>query len=140
MVPLLDAIHRRSDRWELRATNPAPHTLYTRVSGRTDLAAVQLLMQAFDRVATAQGVVDAFHDWEQVESYTPEARETYVKWSSGHRSQVSSVHLLIRSRLIAMAISVGNLAVGGFLQSYTDRKVFEQALQATIARRRWERD
>jgi hypothetical protein len=47
MVRLLDAIHKRSDRWEVRVSNPAPQTLHTRVSGRPDLETVQLLVQTF---------------------------------------------------------------------------------------------
>jgi hypothetical protein len=136
MVRLLDPVQMRSERWELRATNPAPHTLLSRVSGQVDLEAVRHLMRAFDQVAASQGVVDAFHDWELVDGYTSEAREAYVRWSSGHPEKVSSVHILVRSRMVSMAISVGNLVVGGFLQPYSDRKAFDQMLLGTIVRRK----
>jgi len=98
---------------------------YSRCSGRFDLEAVGHLMRGFERVAAEGGLVDTFHDWADVESYDAEVRVPYTDWAWAHRQQVASLHILVRSRLLAMGISVANMGLGGMITSYTDRAPFE---------------
>jgi hypothetical protein len=52
------------------------------------------------------------------------------------------VHVLVRSKLVAMGVSIANLALGGTVQSYNDTRAFDAQLEkrhGAMARRELER-
>ncbi|WP_050428892.1 hypothetical protein [Chondromyces crocatus] len=123
--------------WEIQIFYPAPGVLYTRAEGQADLECAQHAMQAFDRVAAATTEkVAVFHDWEGITAYTAEVRSTYTKWSKGHVERLAGVHILIRSRMVAMAVTLVSAAVGGVITAHYDRNAFEKLRAETILRRR----
>lgn len=124
----------RSDRWALSITSPAPGVLCSVVSGHMELAAVKLLTNAYDQLAAAGHKVDAFHDWEGLTGYSSEAREVYTSWAKAHRDSVGSVSILVRSKLVAMGVSVANMVLG-YLHAYSDRAAFERALARAVSAR-----
>lgn len=127
----LEAI--QTERFEVWASCPAKGILHTRVSGHMDLPGVRHLMRCFDLVAAEHAPVEAFHDWRGVTSYEPAAREAYASWSMAHRPQVLRVNILLRSKLLAMAVSVARLKLD-YLDPFTDEAAFEKARQAAVWR------
>lgn len=77
---LLSSEHHKETGCDLWIHFPAPGLLHTRVQGAIDLGIARQLMNGFDKVARDWNLVDAFHDWHGVSSYTSEAREEYVRW------------------------------------------------------------
>lgn len=126
----------RQEKWEIHVENPAPGLLLARASGMMDLESVGHLMDAFDQVAAAHpGKVDAFHDWEEMDGYAPDARQRYITWSKSHQERLSGVNILVRSRLVHMAVAVSNVVVGGAMRAYSVRAHWEEALNKAIASR-----
>lgn len=121
----------RSDHVSIVLQNPAPGILASRVSGHLDLAGAKCLMAAFDQVAASHRPVEVFHDWRGVEGYDSDAREIYTRWSAAHRGDVVRVHILFRSKLVAMAVSVARIKLP-YLEAYTNEKVFLDQKQAAI--------
>lgn len=123
------------DGCELWVEHPAPGILVTRATGSMSLAAAKPLMHGFDEAARLGLVVEAFHDWAGVTGYTPDVREAYVRWSIEGRHKPRVITILVRSKLVAMGLSVANLKLG-CLRSYTDAVVFEDARERAIAKRK----
>lgn len=129
--------HWKGRGWELFLYNPAPGVLYTRVMGHADLPCVRVLMGAFDRVASlTPDKMEVFHDWERVTGYEAEVRPEYTRWSKGHLHCLAGLHILIRSRLLAMGITVANAALNGAMTAHYERAEFEKLRAEAILRRR----
>lgn len=48
------------------------------------------------------------------------------------RARIASFPILLRSKIVAMGVTVANLALGGFVQTMDDRARFKEALDATL--------
>jgi len=127
----------RGPTWEIQIFYPAPGVLYTRVSGHADIQCARLAMNAFDRLAASTSdPIEVFHDWERVTGYDSEVRTEYTRWSRPHLHRLGGLHVLIRSRLVAMAISVYRAAVGAVITAHYDLREFDKARAEAILRRR----
>ena len=71
-----------------------------------------------------------FCDWAEMTGYESDVRSAFTQWAATHRSRVT-FHLLVGSKLVAMGVSVANLALGGILVGYTNRSSFDAALRST---------
>lgn len=125
------------DGCELWIDHPVTGILVTRATGSMTLAAARPLMDAFDEAARGNTTVHAFHDWSGVTGYTPEVREAYVRWSLQGKAKRRFIAVLVRSKLVAMGISVANLKLG-YLTSFTDPNAFDLARERAIGQRRKE--
>ncbi|MDC3952901.1 hypothetical protein [Polyangium jinanense] len=126
----------KTDAWELLMTSPAHGVFFTRVSGHADLDCALHVMRAFDRLAALTlGDIEVFHDWEHVTGYDSIVRQEFVRWAQEHPKQ-GEAHILVKSRIVAMGVSVANVALGGRLKAYADRPKFERARTETIASKR----
>lgn len=115
-------------RGEIFAESPKRAVLCTIVTGYATVSCVEVLMQCFDEVAQESPGerLEVFHDWEAVRGYAPGSLDRYTEWSKSHRDQVRKVHMLVASRMVAMAIAVARLALP-YLVGYSSRAEFEQA-------------
>lgn len=77
----------------------------------------------------ALGGVHAFHDWSQVRSYASEARERCTSFMLRHRHAFAHVTLFVSSPVVAMGVSVANLALGGIMTAVTDPAAFARAVE-----------
>lgn len=123
----------RTDRFEVWANCPAKGILHTKVSGHINLDGVRHLMRCFDLVAAECSPAEAFHDWRDMTGYDAAAREAYTTWSAKHRSQVFRVNILLRSKIVAMAVSVARIKLD-YLDPFTDDIAFEKVRQAAVWR------
>lgn len=73
-----------------------------------------------------------FDDWELATSYDTAVRNRMTAWTLKHRKEIAQTHILVRSRLLAMGVTVANLAVGGSLRVYSSRDAFERALYEAL--------
>jgi hypothetical protein len=67
--------------------------------------------------------------WEML-TYDSGVRTSMTNWSLAHRASIASVHVLTRSKLVAMGVAVGNLALGGLLKPYSTRASFDVLLKS----------
>lgn len=122
--------------WDLVMTSPVHGIFLTRISGHADLDCALHLMRAFDRIATITiGPLDVFHDWELVTGYDSVVRQELVRWTD-ENEKPGEVHILVKSRLVAMGVSVANAALGGKLVVYSDRVKFENTRSEMTMRKR----
>jgi hypothetical protein len=75
-------------------------------------------------------------DLANVTSYDSAARVRSIEWSKLNQDKLASVHVLFHSKLIAMAVSVANLALRDPMHSYSAREPFEQQILEALGPRR----
>jgi hypothetical protein len=59
-----------------------------------------------------------FYDFSLMPTYDSEMRTEWTSWLVHHRARVQEIHIVARSKLVAMGVSVANLALGGMIKSY----------------------
>lgn len=77
----------------------------------------------FDRELDAHGSLDLFMDMRYVERGSRKSREPWKEWARRNRARHRS-HILVRSSLLHMAISVIAMASGTVMHSYSDEALF----------------
>lgn len=107
----------------------APGVIATRVVGHVDAAAVRWYTSRVDRMLLDGRTMQTFHDWSGIDSFDSDVRGPYRAWAERHVQLVKPPHFLIRSKILAMAISATALVLGHGLVAHTERRDFEEALQ-----------
>lgn len=69
-----------------------------------------------------------FTDFWECATYDTLFRTAETQYVLKVRSKIDASHVLVQSKLMAMGVSVVNLAAGGILKSYTKRADFESVL------------
>lgn len=92
-------------------------------------------MLDFDREIEQHGSLELFMDMRNVERGSRKSREPWKAWASRNSKRHRS-HILVRSSLLHMAISVIAMASGTITQSYSDEALFlaELKRKAPVAR------
>lgn len=81
-----------------------------------------------DRWVAAGKRITLFVDAAELKSYETEFRSLWATWMKTNRARLDGVHILFRSKLVEMGISIVNPFVGGFIVPWSDRAGFEAAL------------
>ena len=108
---------RREERFEdaqgnwLACREPAPGVVHFVASGRLTVELAQHLTDFSDGRGAAR--LSSFLDWWAVESYASKARYALTRWSVANRQAFACAHVLTRSRLVRMGVSVANISVSG---------------------------
>src|SRR5262249_3247489 len=76
-----------------------------------------------------------FNDFELGTGYDSEVRARLTAWHLRNTGKLKEIHILVRPGLIAMGVTVANLATGGRFVVYTDRSAFEWALAGVLTSR-----
>lgn len=112
--------------------NPRPRLLVIRVTGPGSLAVLRLYFARAER-EMLRGRLTVFHDWSGMHSYDPDARDELKRWGKLHNDDFVAVHYLVRSKIVAMLISVAALSLGRDLFATTDRVQFSADLDLALA-------
>lgn len=115
---------------------PAATVVGVRVVGYLDTPLVPYTMQKTDEL-TARGVKPTvFNDWWEMTGYDSEARIRLTEWTRSNLAlgKTWPSHVLMRSKIVAMGVTVANMALGGALVVHSDRAVFDAELRAAARR------
>jgi hypothetical protein len=66
-------------------------------------------------------------DFWDLETYDSGFRVEQAAWIKKHETKWDGSHVLVRSKLVAMGITVANLALGGKIKVYAQRSEFDRA-------------
>jgi hypothetical protein len=95
-----------------------------------DRVLAPLMTQRADTIV-ARGRVRIFFDFWDMPTYDSEMRIQWTNWLAKHRARLDEIHIVARSKLVAMGVSVANLALGGIIKSYpAPTGVFLHSLKA----------
>jgi hypothetical protein len=128
-----ERVDEKTERWAdprgtLEITSVRPGVVLQRFRGHALPPMADAIADRLERELARFGRIVVFDDWEEATGYESEVRIKLTAWTQRHLDRIPETHILVRSRLLAMGISVANLAVGNKLRSYTSRKDFEAAL------------
>lgn len=115
--------------------NPAPGVVVSEAFGHATLPIGAKIVE-FVSLAMVQHPDGAliFHDWRRVEGYDTEVRRMLVEAGKRDRAHTRAINILVRSKVLAMGLSVAGLALGA-LTAYRDSFAFTRALDAAIESR-----
>jgi hypothetical protein len=133
MLP--DGIRIRDGRGVLIVRRPAPHVELIRCEGYARRDHLDMVIASRDRILREAGRIAIFDDLEDLRGYDSEVRSRLTAWSQAHRAGIVGFHILLRSKIVAMGVSLANAAIGGNIEAHTTRDVFEIALAREVALR-----
>ncbi len=127
----------RAARGEITVGYRSPFVVVSRVTGHFSADMQEWLLLSTKEVVARGTRLTLFHDWEAMTSYDSSVRQNLTTWSLEHRAQIASVHILVRSKIVAMGVATAGLAlslVGMRLHSYSARAEFLTAVLAATAK------
>ncbi|MBK8254805.1 MAG: hypothetical protein IPK82_19360 [Polyangiaceae bacterium] len=71
-------------------------------------------------------------DFWDMDAYESQFRTEMQNWGSSHRSGLEQMHIAQQSKLVAMGISVANLAMGVNMKVYTKKAEFDRECQRAL--------
>jgi hypothetical protein len=122
------------DRGEVEYRVVAPCVVLLKFTGHMEPSVVSRIRDSVAVVAEPGKQVDLFFDTEAMTGYHPRFREQMTAWHAALKPQTRSANVLVKSKLISMAIAVANLVTGGILKSFAERGAFEQTLADVCSR------
>ncbi|PCC69759.1 hypothetical protein SAMN02745121_04185 [Nannocystis exedens] len=129
-----DADVYQVDGTELLLWRPAERFLITRLKGQATLAALQFYTGRAEREMSL-GRLTVFHEWAEMTGYEPAARDELKRWGKQRNDAFDHVEYLVRSKVVAMLISVAALTLGRDLHATTDEVQFLADLFQALERR-----
>lgn len=120
----------RTARGSLGLWRPFPSLLITALRDHGDAEFVAPMMAAYESLP--QGSIHLFIDAEHVTSYDSSFRTELTARVAGDRQRIASFHILVKSRLVSMGVSVANLALGGIISTTADRRQFTVKLDSFL--------
>lgn len=112
---------------------PAPGVIVTVIKGVLSAQAATRIDEILRNLTANGNKHEDFHDWEGMTDYDGQARVTLTNTALALRATNERVHLLVRSKAVAMGVKVAS-AVLGNITSHLDRASFESALEESISR------
>lgn len=109
---------------------PSPNVLVFALRGHGDVAFAEPLLKAFDTLSKRDSV-HLFVDADGLVNYQSQLRTELTTGFFPHRRR-TSLHVLLSSKLVAIGVSVANLALGGIVTTLTDRARFQANLDARL--------
>ena len=130
-----DAAERawKSDRGSLRIRRPVPEVLVFVEEGHLDTEAASLIAEASNNALKCPRPLHLFVDAYDLVSYTPDVRKGPTDWLMANRSRLAVQHMLVRSKITKMGLSVASLALGGLIKGHASRASFGLALDQTLS-------
>jgi hypothetical protein len=124
-----------SPRCRLRMWMPAPDVVLSHAAGHFDLAIAHAFVGYLDPLVAAGKVLTGLHDWSGIESYDPETRKLFTRWTNAHRRRFHRIVIYTESRLVRMGIATAKLVLGSIVEAVATRDELEELIaNATTAR------
>ncbi|HWA73378.1 MAG TPA: hypothetical protein VG937_13625 [Polyangiaceae bacterium] len=118
----------RTPRGAMSLTWTEQGAIYVSVDVHGDRSLSPLMVRRADTLI-ARTRMKFFFDFWQMPTYDSEMRTEWTGFLVTHRARVDEIHVVARSKLVAMGVAVANLALGGIIKSYpAPTGPFERAL------------
>jgi hypothetical protein len=110
---------------------PSPSVLVFALHGYGDAGFAAPIIRAYETLAN-HGSLYVFADAEALVNYDSALRTQLTSCFFPDRERIASLHVLFHSKIVAMGISVVNLALGGIVTTTTERARFKAKLDACL--------
>ncbi len=120
------------DRGECLIARLAPGVVFERLKGHLAAEAAIHIYTEGERLFDQALKNVVFLEWSEMTGYDSDARYNLSTWVKETSDSYLAIHVLFRSKIVAMGVSVGNLVLGGLIQATSSRSLFEQRLALHI--------
>jgi hypothetical protein len=125
----------------LVVTEVGPDVLLCKLSGFHDDASIVAQFATWFDARTSSGRrIHMFWDTEETTGYKTHCREALQHWQKSAAPRIATSTVLVRSKLMEMALSITNLIMGSLHKATNDRRKFEilmaQAVRDAVGPRR----
>ncbi len=110
---------------------PCPTLLLVSLHGQGEGAFAASILRTFESLAGGEPV-HVFADCEALGNYDSQLRTELTAGLLPSRERIATLRILVKSRFVAMGVTVMNLALGGIIESDTERPAFVSALDARL--------
>lgn len=110
----------------------APSYVLVAGIGYNDGRCAPLTTAELDRLLARDGKLTAFVDLSRQTGQASIAREWWADWAKRNRPALQGTHMLVKNRLMDMAISVLGMLVGGGIHSYSSTAAFEAVIAQAV--------
>ncbi len=117
-----------SSKGEIQVAWLRPGVLLVRLRGHFDMKLGRFMLDTAARGLSQQSRIQIFCDWGDATGYDSDVRVTFTSWVAA-QSQRAKLYMLVTSKIVAMGVSVANLALNGALEVFNNRSVFESRLR-----------
>jgi hypothetical protein len=102
-----------------------------RVHGHEELGPIAV--RRMDAVLSDAGKIAIFLDFTDSPGYDSGLRVLWTQWLQSHLRSITKMHIVVKSKMVAMGVSVANLALGGIIQTHSQRAgAYERLLDEAI--------
>ncbi|HKU37168.1 MAG TPA: hypothetical protein VJR89_03455 [Polyangiales bacterium] len=106
---------------------------YIRMVGIADQPAGKIIERALEDIFTRTDKLHTFWDLRDLVNYHSDVRVCSTNALLAQKGKkLSAVHTLSTSKIVAMGVSVANLALGGIVQNHKSAVSFEAAVRAVL--------
>jgi hypothetical protein len=116
--------------------SPGRGIVVVRFSGFGHAAFAAPVIERIDFALKGGNTLALFFDAGALERYDSELRTRLTNHLRVHREGIAKLEVLVRSRIVAMGVSVAGLALGGIIKSHAESKTFRPAVEAELRERR----
>lgn len=123
-----------TDKGAVEYAFPRRNVMLARYTGTSSLEHFRHVTRAMTERLAVEPRLTLFADFEHIDGFDVEFREAWVHWFRLHRGRIAGLHILFRSRLVAIGVGIVGLVLGADLSSYRERTPFELALEGACGR------
>jgi len=106
------------------------------VKGHAGAELIPLFTRSVEQRIREGRRLDWFADYSEMVSYDSQVRIALSQFVNSNKPSLNKLVILVRSRLVAMGVSVANLAVGGRIDAFSDPAGFKRELDKVLSRAR----
>lgn len=122
-----------SERGKLRIRRPAKDVVLFVETGFLEKGFAPLITDHLDAALGDGARPEIFVDAYDLDGYDPEVRVGSTNWLKQHHELVRKQHMLVRSRLTKMGLSVASMTLGGVLVGHSDRATFQREYRRAVS-------
>ncbi len=93
---------------------------------------VQKVIEFGNELLQSVPSIQIFHDFSGVTGYQSEARRVLVDWGVQNKTGIAATHVLFRSKIVSMGVSLATRLLQGQLTGYSKPSQFAAALATAI--------
>lgn len=132
---LADGVTRlSSEKGSVAYSFPQPDVVLARYAGVLTAELYTGAVEIMARRLAVRPTLRMFADLGDIEDYDAGFREGWAGWFRAHRQSIGELHVLFRSRLVGIGLTVIGVATGGRILTYSDRAAFERVVPRAPAK------
>ena len=113
----------------MRLWRPRNHVIVMQASGYLHHEFARQIIRALNGT---QGTICQFHDWSEMVGFDTRCQRDLTAWHVRHRDRLACLHILTKSAIVRMGVSVANVPLRGFIHLCESRLSMLEELERVL--------